>query len=454
MQKRSAGLMSRHPLDSRPQSSFRSGHQGENAGGRGVIDWLRRIQSWRGYISAADFASVVDLAADSSSNASNEPQADDDCVLARVCVGLPCALAGADQRCRFIAERAALVGQDIVRETCLSRCWEAPAAVLDGPPPRENPDPDLSAQKGDERLQSYLSSGGYSVFKSCLSKRRTPESILYSLSANSIASLEKASSPLGVRLRELRTVNAASKLCLVIDESRPAEMSQTYFIENFTHHVIEGLLICAYAAGAKEIVIGYDRRHRLLRRLLESEIARAKASGVECSLRIAFVDASAETEQNLLRKLCFAEGGDKASSVLIVSPEILRWVPEILAMGTDAFEGASGERIAAPVLFSISGCVATPGVYKARVGSTVQELIDVAGGIKDGQHFHSFVAGEWSNPAIPARYANLSIDGASLMQTPLLSFPIAVISHGDPLQRPCAFGAEHFPGQIPGKDEA
>ena len=446
-------MISRHPLDSRPQSSFRSGHQGESASGRGVIDWLRRIQSWRGYISPDDFASVVDFTAADSSNASSELHADDECVLARVCVGLPCALAGADQRCRFIAERAALVGQDIVRETCLSRCWEAPAAVLDSPAPRQNLHSDASAQKGDDRLQTYLSSGGYSVFKSCLSKRRSPESILYSLSANSIASLEKASSPLGARLRELRAVNAANKLCLIIDEGRPAEMSQTYFIENFTHHVIEGLLICAYAGGAKEIVIGYDRRHRLLRRLLESEIARAKASGVECPSRIIFVHASADTEQSLLRRLCVGESGDKASSVLIVNPEILRWVPEILAMGTDAFEAANGNRIAAPVLFSISGCVATPGVYKANVGSTVQELIDVAGGIKDGQQFHSFVAGEWSNPAIPARYANLSIDGASLMQTPLLSFPIAVISHGDPLQRPCAFGAEHFPSQIRGKDE-
>lgn len=440
--------MSRRRLERRAASDIRSGNCGDDALSGGIIEWLRCIQTWRGYISAADFASMAELdGSDSAADASFDAQTDDDCVLARVCVGLPCALAGADQRCRFIAERAALVGQDIVRETCLSRCWQAPAAVLDGPPLRASSGSESSIQKSHERLQIYLSSGGYGVFKSCRSKHRSPESIHYSLSANSVAALEKASAPLGVRLRELRASNAENKLCLIIDERRPAEMSQTYFIENFTHHVIEGLLICAFAAGAKEIVIGYDRRHRSLRRLLESEIASAKTSGIECSSRIVFADASANMEKSLLRTLSFGESGENTSSVLMVSPEILRWVPEILAMGTDAIEGANGNRIT-PALFSISGCVATPGVYKAHVGSTVRELIDVAGGIKDGRQFHSFVAGEWSNPAIPARYAGLSIDAASLMRTPLLSFPIAVISRGDPLQRPCAFEAELFPDQI------
>jgi hypothetical protein len=184
--------------------------------------------------------------------------------------------------------------------------------------------------------------------------------------------------------------------------------------------------------------------------LLEAEITRAKASGIDCPSRFVFADANTDAEQGLIRALCLGESGtaERASSVLIVNPELLRWIPEILAMGTDAFEGEKGSKTAAPALFSISGSVAAPGVYKAHVGSTVQELIDIAGGIKDGRQFHSFVAGEWSNPAIPARYAGLSIDNASLMQMPLLSFPIAIISHGDPLQRPCAFGAELFPGQI------
>jgi hypothetical protein len=326
--------MWRHPLASQPASSFRHGNRDESFVSRGFIEWLRRIQAWRGYISAADFASVLDLAdLDSVPDAGSDVQAADHGVLARVCVGLPCALAGADERCRFIAERAALVGEDIVRETCLSRCWEAPAAVLDVPLPPGGVG--SLPQDSDERLQSYLSSGGYSVFKSCLSKRRNPESILYSLSANSIAALEKARIPLGARLRELRTANAANKLCLIVDECRPAEMSQTYFIENFTHDVIEGLFICAYVAGAKEVVIWCDRRHRRVRRLLETEIARTKASGIDCPSRFVFADGSSNAEQGLVRTLCLGESpmAGRTSSVLIVSPEILRWIPEILAMG-------------------------------------------------------------------------------------------------------------------------
>jgi len=109
-------------------------------------------------------------------------------------------------------------------------------------------------------------------------------------------------------------------------------------------------------------------------------------------------------------------------------------------MGIDSFCGQDGDVDGAPMLYSIAGRVISPGVYKAAAGRTVDELVAMAGGIENGHDFDSFIAGEWSNTALPSHLGSVRVDCETEGSThPGRSVPIVVISSRDHVPRACAF---------------
>src|SRR5262249_989761 len=144
-------------------------------------------------------------------------------------------------------------------ETCAGRCWRAPVVIRDG---------DVRSGAGEtadfgeaEEFELYCGSGGYGVLRSCLAKRRNVEGVISDLSSSAVGRFEKADASLGSRIKDLRTRDASVRLLMLIDEDRPGEMAQSFFLSQFPHRVLEGLLIVAYAAGSSEIVLYYKRRH-------------------------------------------------------------------------------------------------------------------------------------------------------------------------------------------------
>jgi NADH:ubiquinone oxidoreductase subunit F (NADH-binding) len=114
----------------------------------------------------------------------------------------------------------------------------------------------------------------------------------------------------------------------------------------------------------------------------------------------------------------------------------------MLSMGIDSFCGQDGEAGDAPMLYSIAGRVVSPGVYKAAAGRTVNELVAMAGGIEDGHDFDSFIAGEWSNPALPSYLGNVRINREDCPAHAGSSVPIVIISSRDHVARACAFRSD------------
>jgi NADH-quinone oxidoreductase subunit F len=309
-------------------------------------------------------------------------------------------------------------------------------------------------ESSSESLTAFTDGGGYGVLKSCLTKRRSVGSVVSTLSSLSLAEFEGAKDAIGARMRELRANGATTKLLLMIDERRPGVMSQAYLIERHTHSILEGLLIAAWGAGAEEVLVHCDRKYSFLRRCLERALDSLSESGFGRHVTFAFTEFSPEKhadDASLLQSLCCDKAhtadrevqGSKPSapaSVLIVRAELLRWIPEILAMGADSFGAHGGKSGGAPVLYSVAGRVALPGVYKAPAGQTINELVAMAGGIDGGYDFDSFVAGDWSNPALPAHLGNVTIDCEPEGPAhPGRGVPVVVISRQDHAARLCAF---------------
>jgi len=442
--------------------NFRSCHN--------LPEWLRSIQSWRGYIPGYEISALIDADDEEPCAAVKSGSMDDRDNVAdkrnpapiRVCVGLPCALAGAEAFCDEIT--SARSGHRVIRETCMARCWMAPVAaigddVISGAIDGGTVNADSDGQAADssqETFSSYTNAGGYGVLKSCLAKRRSIESIVSALSALPLASFEGEKLSIGIRMRELRDTGDVAKLLLLVDDAPPGVMSQTYLIERHTHSVLEGLLITALIIGAPEILVHCNNRYSSLRCSLERELTVLSAYGFDRHVSFTFSEFSPDTHSDdvhLLQSLCRSSLQRRAgetqrceaasltpASVLLVRPELLRWIPEILSMGIDSFCGQDGDVDGAPMLYSIAGRVISPGVYKAAAGRTVDELVAMAGGIENGHDFDSFIAGEWSNTALPSHLGSVRVDCETEGSThPGRSVPIVVISSRDHVPRACAF---------------
>jgi NADH:ubiquinone oxidoreductase subunit F (NADH-binding) len=84
---------------------------------------------------------------------------------------------------------------------------------------------------------------------------------------------------------------------------------------------------------------------------------------------------------------------------------------------------------------AVSGHVERPGVYLVPFGTTVRELIDLAGGVQDGKSLKAFAPGGASSNFLPADRADVPIDFDSLARagSMLGSGALVVVAEGTDL---------------------
>jgi NADH-quinone oxidoreductase subunit F len=73
--------------------------------------------------------------------------------------------------------------------------------------------------------------------------------------------------------------------------------------------------------------------------------------------------------------------------------ETLLCVPEILRIGGSAFAGIGTSGSTGTRLFCLSGCVERPGLYEHDFGVTLRQVIDAAGGVRDGKPLRTVLLG-------------------------------------------------------------
>jgi len=85
--------------------------------------------------------------------------------------------------------------------------------------------------------------------------------------------------------------------------------------------------------------------------------------------------------------------------------ETLCHVAWILAKGAEWYRQQGP-----PVLISVSGHVAHPGVYEVPLGTTIRQVIDRAGGMRAGRSFKACFPGGSSSAVLPAAYLDTPMD--------------------------------------------
>jgi formate dehydrogenase beta subunit len=355
----------------------------------------------------------------------------------RVCDGLSCEMAGAQQ---LLERLPAILGREVrvLHAPCIGRCEQAPAAVVG-----QNPVPLATVEKIAGAVQAhavehrpesfidlaaYQAAGGYQVLRQCVQGDRDVESVLAVMEASGLRGLGGAGFPAGRKWRIVRSEPEPRLMAVNIDEGEPGTFKDRVYLERDPHRFLEGMLIAAWAVGISGIYIYLRDEYHGCRALLEQELARLRANppaadmpvielrrgagAYICGEESAMIE-SIEGKRGMprLRPPYVAQVGLFGRPTLEHNFETLYWVRDLIEKGAEWFssEGRRGRKGLRS--FSVSGRVKEPGVKVAPAGITIQELIDeYCGGMLDGHELYGYLPGGASGGILPAGLSDIPLD--------------------------------------------
>jgi bidirectional [NiFe] hydrogenase diaphorase subunit len=279
--------------------------------------------------------------------------------------------------------------------------------------------------------------GAYSALTQAV-QRMKPEEVCRVICASGLRGRGGAGYSTGRKWEMVRLARGKQKFVVANgDEGDPGAFMDRTLMESDPHRVLEGMAIAGYAVGASSGFVYVRGEYPLAARRLSEAIQQAEENGLlgrnlfgtGFSFRIrvrigagAFV-CGEETAlmasimgrrgQPVIRPPYPAQKGLWGHATLINNVETFGSIPFIISHGAEKFcrlgtPGNSGTKV-----FSISGDVARVGVVEVPLGTTVRELLVLAGGITGGE-FKAAQTGGASGGCIPAAHIDLPIDYESL----------------------------------------
>ena len=293
-----------------------------------------------------------------------------------------------------------------------------------------------------EMIEAYIEKGGYTALKSCLTEK-TPEDVIEIIKTSGLAGRGGAGFPTWFKWNAARQSQGEEKYLICnADEGDPGAFMDRAVIESDPHNLIEGMLIGAYAIGAKHAVVYVRAEYPLAIKRLTKAIAQAKEQGIigenifgtdfSCDFMIkagagAFVCGeetalieSLEGHRGMPRlKPPFpAQSGFWRKPSNINNVETFANVAWIINNGGEAFAAMGTEGSKGTKVFAVTGKVKRSGLVEIPMGKTLKDVIfDIGGGMKTDKAFKAVQMGGPSGGCIPASLIDTVIDYKALGAT-------------------------------------
>ena len=290
-------------------------------------------------------------------------------------------------------------------------------------------------------ISAYTARGGYKALEKALSM--TPEAVIDEIKTSGLAGRGGAGFPTWFKWDAARkSVSDTKYLICNADEGDPGAFMDRAVIESDPHDLIEGMLIGAYAIGAKEAVVYVRAEYPLAIVRLEGAIKAARecgylgenilGSGFSCDMRIkagagAFVCGeetalieSLEGKRGMPRlKPPFpAQRGYNDEPSNINNVETFANVAWIISNGGAEFAKLGTETSKGTKVFALTGKIKRGGLVEVPMGMTIKEIIyDIGGGIRNDRPCKAVQLGGPSGGCIPADMFDTVIDYKALAAT-------------------------------------
>ena len=302
---------------------------------------------------------------------------------------------------------------------------------MNAPLPPDMYGPDAVIMKGLDglnwRLKDYEARDGYQALRKILQEGLSPEQVIAEVKNSGLRGRGGAGFPTGLKWSFMpRGFSGQKYLVCNSDEGEPGTFKDRDLLRYNPHIVIEGMIIAAYAMGISvgynyihgEIWEAYERFEEALEEARAAGYLGSNVLGSEFSFELhahhgwgAYICGE---ETALLESIEGKKGqprfkppfpasyGLYGCPTTINNTETFAAVPWLIRNGGDAFLNLGRPNNGGTKIFSVSGDVARPGNFEVGLGTPFAELLEMAGGMRDGIALKAVIPGGSSMPVLPA----------------------------------------------------
>ncbi|QEL54153.1 NADH-quinone oxidoreductase subunit NuoF [Chromobacterium paludis] len=282
-----------------------------------------------------------------------------------------------------------------------------------------------TAQPDCWRLDAYVARGGYQALRRILDSKMTQEDVIAEVKNSGLRGRGGAGFPTGLKWSFMpRSFPGDKYVVCNTDEGEPGTFKDRDIIRYNPHSLIEGMIIAGYAMGTKA---GYNYIHGEIFEdyvLFEEALEEARKAGFlgqnilgsgfnfELYAHHGYGAYICGEETALLESLEGKKGqprfkppfpasfGLYGKPTTINNTESFASVPFIIRDGAQTFLEKGKPNNGGTKLFSVSGHVNRPGNYEIALGTPFSELLEMAGGMRDGKKLKAVIPGGSSAPVL------------------------------------------------------
>ncbi len=265
-------------------------------------------------------------------------------------------------------------------------------------------------------LDDYRAHGGYEALRRAV--RLGPEGVIREVKDSNLLGRGGAAFPTGVKWEAVakQPVRPHYFVCNA-DESEPGTFKDRVLMEEDPFSIVEALTIAGYATGAEQGYVYIRGEYPLATRRLRNALERARVRGFlgddvmgegfafDVELRRGAGAYICGEETALFNSIEGQRGEPRNKPPFPVTHglfgkptginnvETLVNVLEIMRIGGPAYAEIGTPESTGTRLFCLSGGVERAGVYEVECGTTLRELLDLAGGVPGGRDLKAILLG-------------------------------------------------------------
>jgi NADH-quinone oxidoreductase subunit F len=291
-------------------------------------------------------------------------------------------------------------------------------------------------------LESYQSVGGYSALTKILRDNIEPQFIIDELKKSALRGRGGAGFPTGLKWSFMnRNLPIQKYVVCNSDEGEPGTCKDRDILTYNPHQLIEGMIIGGYTTGASvgynyirgEFWLAFERVEEALREAHKAGFLGKNILGSNfnfdlynhlgagayiCGEETALLNSlEGKKGQPRFKPPFPANHGLYGKPTTINNTETFASVPVILENSGEWFLNLGKPNNGGCKCFSVTGHVTKPGNFEVPLGTPFKDLLDLAGGMKDGRKIKAVIPGGSSMPVLPGEIMmGLTMDYDSLQK--------------------------------------
>ena len=253
-------------------------------------------------------------------------------------------------------------------------------------------------------LASYSEHGGYGGLRRAIT-HLSPEDVIDEIEAAGLRGRGGSGFPTAEKWRVARGTAADRKIVVAnLMGADPSSLGDRALAEGNPHLVLEGLLIAAYAVGASEAIVAVrrdwtdaiERLRHAVTEATDAHLAGYLVLGTDTSVQLSVWEGSGAYVAGEETALLHALAGDRGmpairppypattglwdAPTVVQNAETLAHVAWIVSHSPEAFATVGSDASKGTKIVTIMGRVMEPGLLEVPLGTSLLDLIGMAGG--------------------------------------------------------------------------